>query len=186
MKKLCTMMARWFCASLFVCSAFAIPAFAQPPGPAPGDGPPGGGPPGPHGPPPFERVLERHADELGLDADTRAAIRAIAARARKDERPASEEVRALQDQMRALLDADSPKLDDVMQWADRIGAAETELRKRRLRTMLEIRALLSPEQRKKLVEIFEQRRGWRKGLRGDGPPPEMPGRDPEAEGPGEP
>ena len=164
-----------------VCSALATAAFAQPLGPAPGDGPPG-----PHGPPPFERVLERHADELGLDADTRAAIRAIAARARKDERPASEEVHALQEQMRALLDADSPKLDDVMQWADRIGAAETELRKRRLRTMLEIRALLSPEQRKKLVEIFEQRRGWRKKFRGDGPPPEMPGADPEAEGPGEP
>lgn len=185
MRRRCRVMGSRICASLLVCGALATAAFAQPPGLEPGDVPPGGGPPGPHGPPPIERMLERHADELGLDADTRAAIRAIAARARQDERPASEEVRALQEQMRALLDADSPKLDDVMQWADRIGAAETELRKRRLRTMLEIRALLSPEQRKKLVEIFEQRRGWRKGLRGDGPPPEMPGRDPEAEGPGE-
>ena len=45
-----------------------------------------------------------------------------------------------------------------MQWADRIGAAETELKKQRLRTMLEVRALLSPEQRQKLVKIFEERR----------------------------
>ena len=45
-----------------------------------------------------------------------------------------------------------------MQWADRIGAVETELKKQRLRTMLEVRALLSPEQRQKLVKIFEERR----------------------------
>jgi Spy/CpxP family protein refolding chaperone len=156
MKQRCTMTARQFCASLLVCGAFATAAFAQPPGPGPG-----GGPPGPHGPPPIERMLERHADELGLDADTRAAIRAIAAEARKDEQPASEEVRLLQEQMRALLDAESPKLDDVMQLADRIGAAETELKKQRLRTMLEIRTLLTPEQRHTLVGIFERRRGHR-------------------------
>jgi Spy/CpxP family protein refolding chaperone len=76
--------------------------------------------------------------------------------------------------MRRLLDGESPKLDDVMQWADRIGAAETELKKRRLRTMLEIRALLTPEQRQKLVQIFEERRGHRNGFEGEAPPPGPP------------
>ena len=144
------------------------------------------GPRGPHGPPPIEHVLERHAGELGLDADTRAAIRAIAAKARLDERPASEELRTLHEQMRTLLEGDSPKLDDVMQWADRIGAAETELKKSRLRTMLEIRTLLTPEQRQKLVKIFEERRGRRKGFEGERPPSEIPGSDSQAEGQGEP
>jgi Spy/CpxP family protein refolding chaperone len=60
-----------------------------------------------------------------------------------------------------------------MQWADRVGAAETELKKQRLRTMLEVRALLSPEQRQKLVKIFEERRARRHGF-GDGPPPPPP------------
>lgn len=158
-------------ASLFASGGVAI---AQPDGPEAGGGPPGSGPRGRHGPPPIERVLERHADELGLSAKTRAAIREIAAAARERDRPASEELRALHEQMRALLDAESPQLDDVMQWADRIGAAETELKKQRLRTMLEIRALLTPEQRQKLVQISEQRRGHRRGFAGEAPSPEMP------------
>lgn len=174
------------CASLLASGGFAFAAVAQPPGPEPGGGPPGIGRRGPHGRPPIEHVLERHADELGLDADTRAAIREIAAQARQDERPVSEQVRALHEQMRKLLDGDSPKLDDVMQWADRIGAAETELKKSRLRTMLEIRTLLTPEQRQKLVKIFEERRGRRKGCEAEPRPPEMPGSDSETEGQGEP
>ena len=146
-------------------------ALAQQPGGEPGDGPPGMRRHGPHGPPPIEKVLERHSDELGLDADTRASIRAIAAKARQDEQPLEEQLRSLHEEMRQLLDGESPKLDDVMQWADRIGAAETELKKRRLRTLLEVRALLTPEQRQKLVQIFEERRGRRKGPEGEAPPP---------------
>lgn len=174
------------CASLLASVGFALAAVAQPPGPDAGEGPPGGGRHGPHGPPRIERVLERHAEELDLDADTHAAIRAIAAKAREADRPVADQLHTLHEHMRKLLDGDSPQQDDVMQWADRIGAAETELKKSRLRTMLEIRTLLTPEQRKKLVEIFEERRGRRKGFAGESPPPEAPGRDPEAEGRGEP
>jgi len=162
------------CASLLASGVVAVTAVAQPPGPEPGGAAPGSGPRGPHGPPRIERVLERHADELGLSAETRAAIGEIAAKARQHERPASEQLRALHEQMRVFLDAESPKLDDVMQWADRIGAAETELKKQRLRTMLEIRTLLTPEQRQKLVQIFEQRRGHRKGFAKEAPPPDLP------------
>ena len=126
---------------------------------------------GRHGPQPIEKVLERHADALGLDAATRTKIRAIAAEAREDEAPLDEERRVLHEEMRQLLDGESPKLEDVMQAADRIGAAETELKKRQLRTMLEVRALLTPEQRAKLVKIFEERRGRRRGSEGEAPPP---------------
>jgi Spy/CpxP family protein refolding chaperone len=121
------------------------------------------------GPPPIDAVMERHADELGLDEATRAAIQEIAARSRLVEEPIREELQELHEGMRSLLDADSPNLDDVMQWAERSGSAQTELKKQRLRTMLEVRALLSPEQRQKLVEIFEERKGRRKRF-GDGPP----------------
>jgi len=159
------------CASLLAMSGFAAVALAQPPDREPGDGPPGMRRHGPHGPPPIEKVLERHADELGLDADTSATIRAIAAKARQDDAPLDEQLRALHEELRQLLDGESPKLEDVMEAADRIGAAETELRKRRLRTILEVRALLTPEQREKLVQIFEERRGRRKGPEGEAPPP---------------
>jgi Spy/CpxP family protein refolding chaperone len=114
-------------------------------------------------------VLERHADELGLDADTLARIHAIAAKAREAERPLADQLRSLHDAMRTMLEADAPKLDDVMQQADRIGALETELRKARLSTMLEIRSLLSAEQRQKLVTLFEARKQrWRERW-GDAP-----------------
>jgi Spy/CpxP family protein refolding chaperone len=157
-------------ASLLVLCGFAATAVAQPPGPPPGDDGPRGM--GRRGPPPIDRVLERHADELGLDEGTRAAIPVIAARSRQIEQPLNEELHELHEGMRTLLEADAPKLDDVMQWADRIGAAETELKKQRLRTMLEVRALLSPEQRQKLVKIFEERKARRKGFGGGPPPPD--------------
>lgn len=163
-------------ASLLALCGFAATALAQPPGPPPDhDGPPGMGR---RGPPPIDAVMERHADELGLDEATRAAIQAIAARSREVEQPLNEELHELHEGMRTLLDADAPILDDVMQWADRIGAAETELKKQRLRTMLEVRALLSPEQRQKLVKIFEERKGRRHGY-GGGPPPPPPDEESE-------
>lgn len=155
---------------LAFCGFAATTALAQPPGPPPDhDGPPHMGR---RGPPPIDRVLERHAGELGLDSATRAAIQQIAARSREVEEPLNEELHELHEGMRTLLDSDAPVLDDVMQWADRIGAAETELKKQRLRTMLEVRALLSPEQRQKLVKIFEERKARRKGFGGGPPPPD--------------
>jgi len=142
-------------------AGFAAGAAAQGPGP---DAPPHpgrwhpGAPPGP----PFSDVLERHADELGLDADTLARIHAIAAKAREAEQPLADQLRSLHEGMHQMLEAEAPKFDDVMQQADRIGALETELRKARLGTMLEIRSLLSPEQRQKLVQLFEARKQhWR-------------------------
>jgi Spy/CpxP family protein refolding chaperone len=48
-----------------------------------------------------------------------------------------------------------------MALADRIGAAETALDKHRLATLLEIRALLTPAQRRELVRIFDERRRTR-------------------------
>jgi len=56
----------------------------------------------------------------------------------------------LHEGMKALLDRATPDESAVMKQADAIGVAETELYKQHLDTMLEIRALLTPEQREKL------------------------------------
>jgi Spy/CpxP family protein refolding chaperone len=142
------------------------------------DAPPPEGPGGPwhHGPPPLGDVLERHADELGLDADTRARIRQIAETSRDEEQPLATQLRALHEGMHQLLEGDAPKLDDVMHQADEIGALETQLRKHQLRTLLQIRALLTPDQRQKLVQIFEAKRARWHGHEGPpgGAPPEAP------------
>jgi Spy/CpxP family protein refolding chaperone len=144
------------------------PREAAPP-PDPGDEPGRGGWRHGHrrGPPPIERVLEEHAERLALDADTQAAIRAIADASRAEADAHRARLRELHVQMRELLRGDAPDVDAVMRQADAIGAAETQEAKHRLRTMLEIRALLTPAQREALVEIHQERRKHRAEQRRD-------------------
>jgi Spy/CpxP family protein refolding chaperone len=112
--------------------------------------------------PPLDEILERNAERLGLDAETLAKIRAAADASRPEHERLEEELHALRLEMRALLSDDAPDPDAVMQLADRVGAAETALDKHRLATLLEIRGLLTPEQRRELVRIYEERRReWR-------------------------
>jgi len=157
-------------AALFAISLAGFAALAGAQSAAP-DAPPSPGRwrPGPPPGPPFSDVLERYADELGLDADTLARIHSIAEKSRQAEQPLADQLRSLHQGMREMLEAEAPKFDDVMQQADRIGALETELRKARLATMLEIRGLLSPEQRQKLVQLFEARKQHWREHRGEAP-----------------
>ncbi len=117
--------------------------------------PPFGGPPGPPGPP---GLIEEHAERLGLDDEARAAIRAIvdeshehAAELHRDHREAR---RALRD----LLSQDSPDEASVMRQAELLGAIETEMTKHRLRTLLRIHGLLTPEQREEMMAIHRGHR----------------------------
>ena len=103
-------------------------------------------------------MLERHADRLGLDAETQDAIDRTAQESRAEREALHSELRGLHEQMRALLSQPQPDEAAVMQQADRIGAAEVALEKSRLRSMLRIRALLSEEQLAELVEIHRERR----------------------------
>ena len=137
-------------------------ALAEPPPPHEGGDRPG-----------IERILERHAERLQLDDATRAQIRALAEAGRAKSAPQREALRLLHDEMHVLLTADAPEEAAVLAKAEEIGRAETALHKERLRTMLAIRALLTPEQRRELVRIHEEfraqhpdwrhggRRGWR-------------------------
>ena len=125
-----------------------------------------------HERPPLDALLERHAERLGLDVETLARIRAAADASRPEHERLAEELRALRLDMRALLSEDAPDRDAVMRQADRIGAVETALDKHRLVTLLEIRTLLTPEQRRELVRIFDERRRERHGAeahQGSGP-----------------
>jgi Spy/CpxP family protein refolding chaperone len=111
-----------------------------------------------HERPPLDALLERHAERLGLEPATLAQIRGVADAARPEHERLSDELHALRLEMRALLGEDAPDPEAVMRQADRIGAAETALDKHRLATLLEIRALLTPDQRGELVRIYEERR----------------------------
>jgi Spy/CpxP family protein refolding chaperone len=124
-----------------------------------------------HAPPPIDRILEKHAGELGLDEATLDQVRAIAARAHTEDAPFHETLRDAREALHELLRQDAPDLDAILAQADAVGAAETALHKRRLQTLLAVRAVLTPEQRQGLVKIFEEKR---KRMFGDGPPPPPP------------
>ena len=108
--------------------------------------------------PPLDELLERYAERLGLDAETLGKIRAVEDASHPEHERLADALHALRREMRMRLGEDEPDRDAVMQLAERIGAAETALDKHRLATLLEIRALLTPTQRRELVRIFDERR----------------------------
>ena len=74
------------------------------------------------------------------------------------------ELRDAHEEMRNLLSREAPDESAVMQQAEGIGELELEERKNRLRATLQIRALLTLEQRQELIRIREESgRPWRHG-----------------------
>lgn len=126
--------------SLPVVLALAAASSARPPGWGGHGRDPGG-------------LLEEHADELGLDEQTREAIRSIVSDSRESGEALRAELRGLHLRMKDLLEQDAPEREAVMALADEIGRVETSLHRHRLGALLEIRALLTPEQRKQLAEL---------------------------------
>jgi len=103
-----------------------------------------------HGPGGF---VERHAEQLGLDAVQQEAISGIVAESHDSGAALHDELRALRGELHELLTQDPPDVEAVMAQADAIGAAEVALHKQRLSTMIAIRNQLSPEQRESLKEL---------------------------------
>jgi Spy/CpxP family protein refolding chaperone len=122
------------------------PVLAQPPSP-----------PRLHGPP-HEARLEHLVEAIGLDEKTLTEVYKIIDASKAEHRELRRKLREAHDHMRSLLEQDKPDEATVMAQADVIGGLETEARKQRLQTMLQVHALLTPEQRTKLLELLRTRR----------------------------
>jgi Spy/CpxP family protein refolding chaperone len=112
--------------------------------------------------PPFESqgshrdpgaFIEKNAEALGVDAETLTAIRNIVEKSRGSVDSLQSGLRESHEGMKALLDQGTPDEAAVMKQAEAIGAAETAMQKHRLGTMLEIRALLTSEQREEMARL---------------------------------
>ena len=145
-------------AALIIVAATAAPVFADPP-------PPGGGRPphGMHPMPPVGGFIERHADRIGLDETTTADIRKVVNRARTEDEKLQRQIETAHKQLRIMLESDKPNRKRVMQQADTLGALHIKQRKNRLGAMLDIRAMLTPEQRQELQTIRREMHGRRGG-----------------------
>lgn len=116
---------------------------------------PQGRPPGP--PPPLAHVIERHADELKLDAATLDSILALQQQEREDSRELHESLREGRGRLRALMDSDEPDETAVVAQVEKLGALETQARLARIRTDLAVRALLTSEQLETLKSLRPDR-----------------------------
>lgn len=155
--------------TLAIVCAFTLStqAIAEPPG-GPGMRGPG------HGPPPPHEIIRRHADELGIDDQTVQDIVELAEQARSGMRTHHDTVREARETLHRLLQADAPNRQQVMKQVDVVASAEAAQRKHQLSTLIDIRALLTVEQRQRLHEFHEKQRA-KHPRGGGGPPPHGPG-----------
>jgi Spy/CpxP family protein refolding chaperone len=94
---------------------------------------------------------------LGLDEKTLIEVNTILDASRAEQQQLREKLSEAKERMHALLEQTEPDEIKVMSQADIIGGLETEARKQRLRAILRIRALLTPEQRTRLFELLRAR-----------------------------
>ena len=147
-------------------ASFATPALA-----GPGHGPGGPG-----------ARLEKHLKTLGLDPTQQEKVQAILDAAKPQREQIRSQMRAAFEDMHKLLDQETPDQAAVLAQADKIGQISTEAHKEMLKTLLAVRAELTPDQRAKLkAEMMKHGGGrWRHhrgGEQGAGgaapePPPE--------------
>jgi Spy/CpxP family protein refolding chaperone len=114
----------------------------------------------------FVRMLQENAQRLGLDETSLREIESVAAQ----DRDAIQALRAREESeervMRELLEKRTPDESAVMRQAEVLGDIDTEQDKLRLRTMIRVRQLLTPEQLAELSKLREEKRKERKERRG--------------------
>ncbi len=111
-------------------------------------------------------LVAKYAERLGLDPGARDAVHAIVQRSGERDEALREELEAAKLQMRALMkESHQPDAATVMSQAEAIGAVEIAIHKNRLGAILQIRALLTPEQRTELMRIRDEKHphGWKRG-----------------------
>lgn len=123
--------------------------------------------------------LDRAAERLGLDDATLEKVKARAYAAQKEAITAKAELKVARIELHRLLDADAPDKAAALAQVDRVGQLESALRRLKVSALLDIRGMLTPEQRAQLKTMKRGRRG-RDGRRGRGPrrgrrgPPDAP------------
>lgn len=97
--------------------------------------------------------LDRVAEVLDLDDDTRDQIAAISEALAEENAPRHSAVRRDRLLLGSLLEESPPDEAAVMAQVDALSATQKALWKARLRAMIEIRSLLTPRQREQLAQM---------------------------------
>jgi len=112
--------------------------------------------------------LDRQIQQLGLPAPTLSAVEAVIAQSRTQQDALRDQIRAAHESMKSLLEQDTPDENAVMAQADSIGQLMTQQRKNDLHTVIQVRSLLTQDQRAQLDQQIQERRAQWAGKRGQG------------------
>jgi Spy/CpxP family protein refolding chaperone len=109
--------------------------------------------------------LERMCEQLSCTEQQREELARVFKQMHQDSKLDREAIRDLRKQMADEWLADRPDEQALARLADKVAAHERNIADRRLEAMLEVHALLSPEQRKQFVEHLEHLLANRDGKR---------------------
>ncbi len=103
-----------------------------------------------------EHHFSRMLASLGLDDKQTESIRAIRSKVKKDMVKKRAELEIARIDLRDLLAKDQVDMSAVETMVKKMSGLQTEIRIARIKSMQEIKAVLTPEQRKKLKEMRER------------------------------
>lgn len=109
------------------------------------------------------RLLERSAEQLGLDEATLDRIKNRVYEAEKTGIDLKARLELAKLDLRRALDDDETAKAEVMKRIDDVGRLETELRKHQVGLMIDVRAMLTPDQREALRKMTRRGKRGRRG-----------------------
>lgn len=109
------------------------------------------------------RLLERSAEQLGLDEATLDRIKTRVYEAEKTGIDLKARLELAKLDLRRALDDDETAKAEVMKRIDDVGRLETELRKHQVGLMIDVRAMLTAEQREALRKMTRRGKRGRRG-----------------------
>lgn len=125
--------------------------------------------------------LQHQLEKVGLTAEQKTRIDAIIATSGKGDEAGLATMQAESTKLHEMLEQDKPDQKAILEQVERIGKLKTESQKNMIRTLLAVRAELTPEQRTKLKELRKERMEKRKEYmekKGEkGAPPPAPADD---------
>ncbi len=115
-----------------------------------------------------ERERERRRElfqQLELTPEQSAQIETIEQKSRSETETLRQEMRQNVEKMRSLLTASDAAPEELRQQHEQIQALREQLDDQRFETMLQVREILTPEQRTQAAELIEQHHPGKRGHR---------------------
>jgi len=102
------------------------------------------------------RLMKKKAKEIGLSEETVAKIDAVIKAGKAEEAKLREENMAAIKELNELLAQNLPSEKELMAAADKVGANAEKSRELKMKSVIEMRSLLTPEQLEKFMEFRRQ------------------------------